>query len=165
MPPVKKRITRIPSSDAYGCGPAALAAVARYYGLHLQVEQLRTLLGTTAQGTTLLQLRTVAEDLGFDASCGRVTPNNLRRIALPAIAHIINGTEGHIIVITHITPRSIRILDPAKGVRKVTNADFNRIWTGYVVILRPGINFRSNKAPRSVLESYSLCRLSSGAPY
>lgn len=72
------------------CGAACLATVARHHGRRLALSRVRELVGTGAQGTTLLGLRRGADAIGFHARAVRAEAallEQLDAIPLPAICH------------------------------------------------------------------------------
>ncbi|HEY6250972.1 MAG TPA: peptidase domain-containing ABC transporter [Candidatus Angelobacter sp.] len=139
------------SRDSLGCGPAALATVARHYGLFVSPEALREHLDTDLQGTSLPHLRRVAEELGFSASCGRVKTNTFDKIPLPAIAHFSDTPTGHLVVVHRISQGDVTIADPAKGLAWLPRDEFLKRWSGHVVLLSPSSRFLPNQAPEPPL--------------
>ena len=61
------------------CGAACLGTIARYYGQQFTLSRLRELVGTGAQGTTLLGLKRGAEALGLQARAVTAHPAILER--------------------------------------------------------------------------------------
>ncbi|HEV2222227.1 MAG TPA: peptidase domain-containing ABC transporter [Candidatus Acidoferrales bacterium] len=131
------------------CGPAALATVALHYGSRLSLSNLRSLLNTDLQGTDLLSLRDGAEEVGFEASCGKLKSEVLDAIPLPAIAHFHDRQRGHFVVIHRVGAERVVIADPAVGVRSLRRNDFLQRWTEQVVLLRPSVSFRKTKERHS----------------
>jgi ABC-type bacteriocin/lantibiotic exporter with double-glycine peptidase domain len=66
----KYRLVR--QNDQADCGPAALATLARHYGLSVSLEYLRHLSHTDRDGASLFGLRQAAEFLGFSAKAVRL---------------------------------------------------------------------------------------------
>src|SRR3546814_9317164 len=69
---------------------------------------------------------------------------NLRKIPLPAIGHlIIKDTLHHFVVLTEVSERYLKIMDPADGrVHRVPYTAFEKIWTGVLVLLLPDEGFK-----------------------
>ncbi|HET54096.1 MAG TPA: peptidase domain-containing ABC transporter, partial [Ignavibacteria bacterium] len=57
----------VKQADQTDCGVACLLAIIKYHKGSSSLEQLRTLSGTSKQGTTLLGLFQTAQSFGFDA--------------------------------------------------------------------------------------------------
>jgi ATP-binding cassette subfamily B protein len=124
--------------DLADCGAAALATVALHHRRPLALEPLRDLTGTDRVGTSLLGLLRAAEKLGFSAKGVRGPYEALAQVPLPAVAHV--RTEeglGHFVVLHRVNRGGVVVADPARGVRRLTRAEFVRRWTGYLLVLVP----------------------------
>lgn len=139
--PRPKRLRWIPSYNSADCGPAALATIARGYGLFVSTTAIRALAGTDLQGTSLRHLRDAARDLGFNASVGKVKSQSLNGLPLPAIAHLNSEEEGHFVVVERCTSRRVEIIDPTYGFVRMRADEFDAVWTGYIILLTPARNF------------------------
>ena len=76
-----------PPADA-DCGPRALLLVCQKLGVKTDLQTLRRMAGTTAEGTTLEGLQQAAQKLGLQAEGVQVSRSALPNTALPAIAWI-----------------------------------------------------------------------------
>ncbi|MBX7220858.1 MAG: peptidase domain-containing ABC transporter [Blastocatellia bacterium] len=142
---MRPKFVCVQGHDSNDCGPAALATVARHYGLHVSVVRARDVLDTDQQGTSLTSLCLGAEKLGFKASAGQAKIGVLDRIPLPAIAHFNDTTEGHFVVLHQVTASSIVIADPAQGVVALSREEFERRWSKALLLLAPGDDFKPNE--------------------
>jgi subfamily B ATP-binding cassette protein HlyB/CyaB len=116
------------------CGAASLAMILRYYGKHVSINRLRELANVGRDGASLYSLSEAAEALGFEARGVRVSPDHLQKVELPAIAH----WEGfHYIVLYEVTPTHVIVADPAMGLRRLTQEEFSKGWTGYLLLMKP----------------------------
>ena len=70
------------------CGPRALLLVCQKLGVKTDLQTLRRMAGTTAEGTTLEGLQQAAQKLGLQAEGVQVSRSALPNTALPAIAWI-----------------------------------------------------------------------------
>jgi ABC-type bacteriocin/lantibiotic exporter with double-glycine peptidase domain len=148
-----RRRTCILAEGPRFCGPAALATVARYYGLRVSQARIADMAGTDRQGTAILALKECAERLGFSASCGKVAAGQLDRLPLPAIVHW-RVPEGHFVVLQGVGPRSVAVADPAIGFGRIPRAEFEDRWTGQAILLAPDEGFlpgRREPAPLAAL--------------
>lgn len=146
-----RRIAWIRSNSAGDCGPAALAAVARYYGLHVTPTRIREIAGTDLQGTSLSSLCGAARDLGFDCSYGRVKEDQLTYLPLPAICHIISYSSGHFVVIDKIDKKWVHYVDPNDGQHRTSITAFREMWTEYALLLTPSPRLSPNRRSPSSL--------------
>jgi len=142
---MRKRFVCVLARESGSCGPGALATVARHYGLNISPFRLRELLNTDLQGTDLESLRACAEQLGFDASCGKIKLQSLDDIPLPAIAHFDDGNLGHFVVIHSLDAKRVIIADPARGLYTTSREELLRRWSQQVVLLKPSPDFRPAK--------------------
>ncbi len=143
-------------SDISDCGVACLASVAAHYQLNLPVTRIRQYAGTDKQGTSVLGLIEAAVKIGFQAKAARGEFDKLKKIPLPALAHLITK-QGlhHYVVIYRISKRHIVIMDPADGeMHKVTVETFTKQWTGIVVLILPGKDFMTGNYKVSNLKRF-----------
>ncbi len=116
------------------CGVACLVMIGRYWGKHFGINQIRMLANVDRSGASLWGLVTAAESLGFSTRPIKGTLEGLKGQNLPAIAH----WEGnHYIVVYAITRRAVIVSDPALGRRRLTRAQFQTGWTGYILLIQP----------------------------
>ncbi len=138
-----RRFAFVRQHDQSDCGAAALAMIAQHHRIALTLEQARQLAGTDRVGTTLLGLVQAGEKLGFTTRAVKGPYEGLPTIPLPAIVHIKNKDGlGHFIVLYRWTKRSVTVADPARGVVKMSRAEFCKCWTGYVVVLMRDLHAR-----------------------
>ncbi|WNG49866.1 peptidase domain-containing ABC transporter [Archangium minus] len=121
------------------CGPACLEMVAAWHGVRHPPELLRELAHVRAGGTSLLDLLTVAQQLGWSARGVQVEdPSDLEdeegRALLPAIAH---WNEDHFVVLYEVNAREAVVGDPAAGLRRVPRARLGEHWKGILLLLEP----------------------------
>lgn len=129
-----RRIRRIPfiqQIDEMDCGAACLAMICRHFGRQVNLARIRELCHVSADGTSLDALCAAATELGLAARAVKASRRNLTRMPLPAIAH----WEGrHWLVVYHVSETHAWLADPAQGLRKVTRAEFEELWSGYVAL-------------------------------
>src|SRR5262249_43829599 len=124
--------------DQSDCGAAALATIALHYRKPIGLQQLRDLAGTDRVGTNLLGLLEAAENLGFSAQGAKGPYDVLPQVPLPAVAHV-KTDEGlwHFVVLHRVKKNAVVVADPARGVEKLTRAQFCRRWSGALLLLVP----------------------------
>jgi subfamily B ATP-binding cassette protein HlyB/CyaB len=116
------------------CGAACLSMILRYYGKHVSINRLRDLANVSREGATLHSVAEAAETLGFHTRGIRASYEHLPKVELPAVAH----WEGfHYIVLYEATPERVVVADPAIGLRKLTREEFEKGWTGYLLLMTP----------------------------
>ncbi|HVQ37683.1 MAG TPA: peptidase domain-containing ABC transporter [Pyrinomonadaceae bacterium] len=116
------------------CGAACLSMILRYYGKHVSINRLRDLANVSREGATLHSVAEAAETLGFHTRGIRASYEHLLKVDLPAVAH----WEGfHYIVLYEATPDRVVVADPGIGLRKLSREEFEKGWTGYLLLLTP----------------------------
>ncbi len=116
------------------CGAACLSMILRYFGKHVSINRLRDLANVSREGSSLYSIAEAAETLGFHSRGIKASFDHLEKVELPAIAH----WEGfHYVVLYEVKPNRVVIADPAIGLRKLTREQFEKGWTGYLLLLTP----------------------------
>ena len=157
MAPPVMRYPIIRQHDNTDCGPAVLAMIAAYYRKRVSIARLRESAGTDRQGTNLAGLSSAAESFGFRARAVRATSAALHRLQLPAVAHWQENNRTHFVVLYKISPRRAVIGDPACGLRKLTLDEFQKNWTGILLLLSPTAQLRNIVKSKSTFSR--LCSL------
>ena len=121
----------LPQIDEMDCGAASLGMVCRYFGRKVSLAHIRQLCHTSRDGTSLKALTQAATELGLAARALKVSPRNLPNMPLPAIIH----WEGnHWMALYHVSPKWVRVNDPALGPRRISRAAFAENWSGYAAL-------------------------------
>lgn len=123
--------------DEKDCGVCSLLSIIRYYKGNVSLEQLRLDARTNNEGTTALNLVLASQKYGFDAVGMKVENlNDIKR--LPAIAHLnLKKGYSHYVVIEKVTKDKIILMDPAKGKVVKFLWEFQKEWSGVVLIFYP----------------------------
>lgn len=150
-------VREVKQRDLTDCGAACLASVARHYGSDISVARARQLAGTGREGTSLKGMMEAAVHLGFEAKAVRGTAASLKKIPLPAIAHIVLDQKvQHYVVLTALKKDFIQVMDPAEGrVLKKSLASFVSQWEGILLILAPGKTFRPLEASGGFVQRFT----------
>ena len=132
------------------CAPASLQMIIKYYNGYTSLERLRNLMKTDKSGTNAYNLIEAAKILGFEAYGVKTKLEELNKnnLILPAIAHVvIDNSYSHFIVIYDINYKKkiITIADPASKIYKMNFEEFDKIWTGILIILYPKQNLSIEK--------------------
>ena len=129
-----RRIRRFPlvwQIDEMDCGAACLAMVCRHFGRAVSLARIRQLVHTSLDGTSLRAICQAAGELGLAARSVKASPRNLERMPLPAILH----WEGnHWAVLYEVAGSSVRVADPALGLRRLTREELLAKWSGYAAL-------------------------------
>ena len=130
MPLSQKLIhkTFVLQHDQSDCGVACLLSLVQYYGGAHTLEELRSLSGTTVQGTTLLGLYQAANSIGFEAEGNEADIEVLKAYNVPLILHLTMGNLEHYVVCYGFEKGVFIIGDPAKGIIKLSPEELNSLW-------------------------------------
>ena len=149
LPPRPRRRRKLPhvyQLDAMDCGAACLAMVTRYFGKTVGLPRIRDLVHTSTDGTSLLGIAQGAVALGFEARNVRASKSRLDRLPLPAVCH---WEANHWVVLYEIGPETVKIGDPARGIRTLSRQEFDEKWTGYATLLSPTPMFETLEEDRA----------------
>ena len=120
------------------CGAASLLSIIHYYKGSISMARLVELTNTNKEGTNFYQLKQAAEKLGFNANGYKTNNyNTLQEIETPFIIQIIDKNYEHFCVVYTMKKNKVVVMDPAIGQREILIEEFKKIWTGYILILRP----------------------------
>lgn len=137
-----KRFTQFDGSD---CGPACLAMIANHFGRQVSMTQMRERAGTDRNSTNLKGLIQAAESVDLSAQAVKGEAGSLSpEVPVPCIAHIRKEQQYHFIVVYKISKDTIWVADPDPTVGKTTYSyeELYKMWTGYLVLVSRGENFR-----------------------
>jgi len=115
------------------CGPAVLAYVFSYYGKEISETDMLSQLEVTEQGTSMLELKNAAIQNNFIAKGVKESYRALMDEPLPVIAYI---NDNHYVVVNEISQSAVFLFDPAIGHVQVARSVFERVWNGYLLIIR-----------------------------
>src|SRR5579859_184278 len=143
----RRRPVRTPvvlQMEAVECGAAALGMVLAYHGRYVPLEELRIVCGVSRDGSKASNLVRAARAYGLRARGLQMEPNDLAtRIAPPAIVfwefdHFVvwEGTGRR------FGRRTVFLNDPAAGHRVTGPEEFGDGFTGIVLQMAPGPQFR-----------------------
>jgi NHLM bacteriocin system ABC transporter peptidase/ATP-binding protein len=143
-----RRTPTILQMECVECGAASLAMILAHYGLWIPLEQVRVACGVSRDGTKASNILKAARAYGFVGKGFRKEPENLPEVPMPCI---IFWNFNHFVVLEGVDGKGARINDPAVGRRNVDPDEFSRSFTGVVLALRPGPDFRPNGRSPAVL--------------
>ena len=132
------------------CGAASLAMILAYYDRHIPLERLRVDCGVSRDGTKASNVLRAARLHGLIAKGYRKEPAEISTLALPAI---IFWNFNHFVVLEGFKDGNAHLNDPAQGRRVVDAEEFDRNFTGIVLALETGPDFKTEGARPSVIRS------------
>jgi ATP-binding cassette subfamily B protein RaxB len=131
---IRRKYAWVGQREEADCGVAALAMVARFHGLGVELDQLRGLVRVGDRGASLTDLQQAGTALGLRCLAARVEPGRLGQVRLPAIAHL---RTGHYVVLYEVGAIGVLAGDPATGVVRLSLVSFAADWSGNLLLVQP----------------------------
>ena len=152
-PTLTKGVAKVPvvmQLEALECGAASLAMVMAYYGKWVPLEQVRVDCGVSRDGSKAKNIYIAAQHYGFDVKAYSMSPEKLREGGrFPCIIH---WNMNHFVVLNGFKGKNVYINDPARGTVKVTWDEFDKSFTGVVLIPEPSESFEPGGKRRSTVD-------------
>ena len=134
--------------EAVDCGAACLAMVLASYRLWAPMNEVREACGVSRDGVSAGAVLRAAARYGMEGRGLQMDAAGIGTAALPAIAF---WGEDHFVVVEAFRARSLTLIDPATGRRRISHAEFARLFSGIVLELWPGPAFQAGGRPPAVL--------------
>lgn len=126
--------------EAVECGAASLKIILGFFGRIVSLADLRERCGISRDGVTALQLKKAAQSYGLAVRAYRCSAALLRKQAVLPV--ILFWNFNHFLVLEGFRGDRAFLSDPAIGHRSVTWDEFETSFTGLVLELTPGKDFR-----------------------
>ncbi len=147
-----KGVAKVPvvmQLEALECGAASLAMIMAYYGKWVPLEEVRLTCGVSRDGSNAKNIYLAAQHYGFQVKAMRMSPESLReKGSFPCILH---WNMNHFVVLDGFRGKYAHLNDPARGNVKVSMEEFDRSFTGIVLIPIPTENFVPDGKRRSTI--------------
>ncbi len=131
---------QILQTESSECGLASLAMVFCYFGLNIDLFNLRQRFGISARGATLKTLMNIAESLKFKTRALSLDIDEFSALKTPCILH---WDLNHFVVLAAVRRNGMVIHDPALGRRVIGMHELSQHFTGIALELWPDSNFTS----------------------
>lgn len=138
----RRRVPVVLQTTLADCGAACLAMMLGYHGYAVTLREVRGRLGASRDGLSALALIGAARQYGLTTRAFSVAPADLARQP-PMIVH---WDLNHFLIVERWTPSAVEVVDPAAGRRRMTSEEFDAGFTGVVLLLEPGPQFRPRRA-------------------
>ncbi|VEP15464.1 NHLM bacteriocin system ABC transporter, peptidase/ATP-binding protein [Hyella patelloides LEGE 07179] len=147
--------------EAVECGAAALGIILGYYDLILPLTQLRRDCGVSRDGSKASNVLKAARLYGLQAKGFKKSLETVRSIKPP---FIVFWSFNHFVVLEGFAKERVYLNDPATGPRTVSYEEFDRAYTGVVLVMEPGENFQKGGKKKGIIPALaSRLRNSRGA--
>ena len=149
--PVTEGVVKVPvimQLEALECGAACLTMIMAYYSKWIPLEQVRLDCGVSRDGSKARNILRAARQYGMDVEAFRQTPESLKKDGkYPCIIH---WNMNHFVVLNGFKGDKYAVLnDPARGTVKVPMEEFNKSFTGVVLIPTPSEDFEPGGKKKS----------------
>lgn len=125
-------------SESSDCALVCLVMIADFFGLKLELTEVRRRFSSSLKGASLQNLISHANQLNFSSRPLRLELEEMVQLQMPCILH---WDLNHFVVLKKAGRRHITILDPAVGERRVPMAEVSDHFTGVALELVPNADF------------------------
>ena len=150
--PVRGAVAKVPvimQMEALECGAARLAMVMAYYEKWVPLEQVRLDCGVSRDGSNMKNILLAGVNYGFEVKGYRVEIETLKtECTYPCIIH---WDFKHFVVLDGFKGNKAVINDPARGVVQVPIEEFDKLFTGLVLLFEPSADFVPSGKRKSTL--------------
>ena len=150
--PVRGAVAKVPvimQMEALECGAACLAMVMAYYEKWVPLEQVRLDCGVSRDGSNMKNILLAGVNYGFEVKGYRAEIETLKtECTYPCIIH---WDFKHFVVLDGFKGNKAVINDPARGVVQVPIEEFDKLFTGLVLLFEPSADFVPSGQRKSTL--------------
>lgn len=137
-----RKVPQILQTESAECGLACLTMVCRYYGMEIDLFNLRHRFGISSHGATLSLIADVAEKINLKTRPLSLTLNEVCQLKKPCILH---WDMCHFVVLISASRNKYIIHDPAFGRKVIDSLELSRHFTGVALELWPNNGFTREK--------------------
>jgi ATP-binding cassette subfamily B protein len=149
----RRRIPEILQSHVTDCGAACLAMTAGYHGRHVRLDEAREAIGVGRDGASALAILRAAHTFGLRGRGVKIEDVE-EGVSFLTPGTILHWEFSHFVVFEGAGRKDVRIVDPARGRRRVPLEEFRRAFTGVALLLERGETFQAASGPRWGLWHY-----------
>ncbi|MFN6474498.1 MAG: NHLP family bacteriocin export ABC transporter peptidase/permease/ATPase subunit [Nostoc sp. SerVER01] len=138
--------------EAVECGAAALGIILNYYGRIVPLAKLREECGVSRDGSKAFNILKAAKNYGLNAK-GLKVP--LQKVATTSLPYIAFWNFNHFLVVEGYSKKRVFLNDPATGRRTVSWEEFDRSYTGVILVMEPGPDFHKGGKKNHIVSALS----------
>ena len=124
-------------SDVNDCGPAVIYSLVKYYHGYVSMEKIRLDTNLSREGVTAYDIVLTLERYSFEAKGLKLTLDDIKNVSRPMILHFDYKKYNHYVLLVKVKKGTCTIMDPSKGLVKMSLNDLRKVWTGIAISAIP----------------------------